>query len=90
MGDRVIDAAAAQGLHAYACRAQMLVAWVVMKGQLDYPDEFVARLVTNAPTPYVLRADTLAGLQDQLPVDVKHANRRPADPLEVVEIWLAT
>lgn len=90
MGDKVIDAAAAQGLQAYACRANMLVTWVVMKGQLGYPGEFVARLVTDAPTPYILLADTLAGLQDQLPIDVKHADRRPADPPEVVEIWLAT
>jgi len=28
---------------------------------------FVARLVTDAPTPYVLRADSLAGLHAQLP-----------------------
>jgi hypothetical protein len=44
-----------------------LVAWIVMQGQLDYPDEFVARLVTDAPTPYILLGHTLAELHASLP-----------------------
>jgi hypothetical protein len=88
MGDQVIDAAAAQGLHAYARRAHMEVAWVVMKEQVDYPDEFVARLVTDASTPYVLLADTLTGLQDQLPLGLARVERQPADPSDLVETWL--
>ena len=88
MGDQVIDAAAAQGLHAYARRAHMAVAWVVMKGQAGYPDEFVARLVTEASTPYVLLADTLTGLQGQLPPGLARVGRQPADPPDLVEAWL--
>jgi hypothetical protein len=88
MTDKIIDAAAAQGLHAYAVREQPLVGWAVMKGVSDYPDEFIARLMTNGPTPYVLLADTLAGLRDQLPPDLVRIERQPADPPEVMETWL--
>lgn len=88
MTDQIIDAAAAQELHAYARRAHMEVAWVVMKEQVDHPDEFVARLVTNASTPYVLLAGTLTGLQSQLPFGLACVERQPADPSDLVEIWL--
>jgi hypothetical protein len=38
--------------------------------QPDYPDEVVTRLITDALTPYVFRADTQAGLQAQLPTSL--------------------
>ena len=47
----------------------------------------MARLLTNAPTPYVLLADTLGGLHAQLPPGVMWSDRQPGDPPEVVEIW---
>jgi hypothetical protein len=58
----------------------------VVKGLSDYPGEFVARLITNRPTPYVLLADTVTGLRDQLPPDLVRIERQTADPPEVVEV----
>jgi hypothetical protein len=62
------------------------VAWVITRDEVAYPGEFVARLVTDAPTPYVLLADTLARLEVQLPAGLVRTDRQPADP-EVVEVW---
>jgi hypothetical protein len=87
MSDQIIDAAAAQGLYAYAHRTCPKVSWTIMRDQAEYPGEFVARLVMNAPTPYVLLADTLPGLQAQLPIGLVRSERRPSDLLEVVEVW---
>ena len=87
MADQVIDAAMVRGLHADACRSHALVGWVVMQDPPEYPDRVVARLVTEVPTPYVLVADTLAEIHAQLPPYLARAERQPADPLEVVEIW---
>ena len=39
--------------------------------------------------PSVLLADTLAGVQEQLPSGLVRVGWQPADPLEVVEIWFA-
>ena len=63
--------------------------WVVTRDPPEHPDKVVARLVTEAPTPYVLVADTLAELHAQLPPYLARAGRQPADPPEVVEIWFA-
>ena len=89
MADQVIDAAMARGLHADACRSHALVGWGVMRDPPEYPDKVVARLVTEAPAPYVLVANTLAEIHAQLPPHLVHAGRQPADPPEVVEIWFA-
>ena len=60
MGNQIIDAVTAQALYADACHDHALAGWVVIRDQPE-PGAFVARLVTDAPTPYILRADTLAG-----------------------------
>jgi hypothetical protein len=88
--DQVIDAAMARGLHADACRSHALVGWVVTQDPHEYPDMVVARLVTGTPSPYVLVADTLAEIHAQLPAGLARAERPPADPPEVVEIWIPT
>jgi hypothetical protein len=87
--DQIIDATMARGLHADACRDHALVAWVVMWDAPAYPEQFIARLATNAVCPYVLVADTLAGVQAQLPPGLVRSERQPADPPDVVEIWFA-
>jgi hypothetical protein len=87
MADQVIDAAMARGLHADACRSHALVGWVVMRDPPEYPDKVTARLVTDAPSPYVLLADTLAEIHAQLPPHLVRTERQPADPPEVAEIW---
>jgi len=88
MPDQVINRATARGLQADARRNRLLVGWVVVRDQLG-PGQFTARLVTEAPTVYVLRADTLAELHDQLPPGVERSDRQIADPPDLVEIWFA-
>ena len=88
MSDQIIDAVTAQALHADACRDHPVVGWVVMRDQPE-PGAFVARLVTDAPTPYILRADTLAGLHAQLPLGLVRSERQTEDPPDLVEIWFA-
>jgi hypothetical protein len=46
----------------------------------------VARLVTDAPTPYLLLGHTLAEVQTQLPPGLERSERQPSDPPEVVEV----
>jgi hypothetical protein len=89
MPDQIIDAAMALGLHADACRAHPLVGWLVTKDLPDYPGKVVARLVTDAPSPYVLVADTLAEIHAALPPNLVRTDRQPVDPPEVIEIWFA-
>ena len=87
--DQLIDAAMARSLHADACRDHALVAWVVLWDLPAYPERFAARLATNGPSPYLLLADTLAGIRELLPPGLVRSERRPVDPPEVVEIWFA-
>ena len=87
MTDQIIDVAMALSLHADMCRTRSLVGWVVMKDPPDYPGRFTARLVTDAQTPYVLVADTLAEIHAALPAKLVRSERQPADLPEVVEIW---
>ena len=88
MSDQIIDALMTCAIHADAARTHPLVGWIVMQDQPDYPDEMIARLVTDAPTPYVLRGHTLAEVQAQLPPGLERLERQPSDPPEVVEVWL--
>jgi hypothetical protein len=83
--DQIIDAVMARALQADAVRTHPLVAWIVTRDEVT--GEFAARLVTDAPTSYVLFSDTLTGLQAQLPTDLTRTDRQPADPPEVVEVW---
>ena len=58
-------------------------------GRAWYPDQVIGRLATKRLSPYVLLVDTLAGVQEQLPPRLVRAERQPADPPEVMEIWFA-
>jgi hypothetical protein len=89
MDDQVIDAAGARALHEDARRDHPLVAWVVWHDHPAYPGQFIAQLVTAAPLPYVLTADTSAGVQEQLPPGLVRMERQPMYPPEVVEMRFA-
>lgn len=89
MPDQIIDAATAHALHADACRTHALVGWVVMRDQSDHPGKIVARLVTDGLSPYLLIADTLAGIHEQLPPHLIRKPRQPEAPPDVVEVWIA-
>jgi hypothetical protein len=56
-----------------------LAAWIIVRDQ-PKPGAFTARLVTSAPTPYVLVADTLEELRGQLPRGLTHSGPQPVDP----------
>jgi hypothetical protein len=75
--------------HANACRDHALVAWVVLWDLSAYPERFAARLLTSGAvsSPYLLLADSLAGIHEQLPPGLVRSERMPGDPPEVVEIW---
>ena len=79
----------ARALHADACRVHALVGWVVMRDLAEYPDKVVARLVTDAPSPYLLMSDTLAEIHAKLPLPLARKARQPVGLPEVVEIWFA-
>jgi len=87
MPDQIIDAIMASAIQVDAARAHPLLAWIVMHDPPEYPDAFVARLVTSGPTPYLLRAECLAEVHAQLPRGLVRAERQPVDPPEVVEVW---
>ena len=66
----------------------MIVPWPA-GGSADTHFRVMAELATKRLSPYVLLADTLAGVQEQLPPGLVRSERQPADPPEVVEIWFA-
>ena len=88
--DQLIDATMARALHTDACRDHALVAWVVLFDLPAYPERYAARLVTSGdpPFPYLLLADSLAGIRDMLPPGLDRSERHAGDPPEIVEIWL--
>jgi hypothetical protein len=87
MQDQIIGETMARSIQAAAERKHPLLAWVITQDEGTYHGQFVARLLTNAPTPYVLLADTLGELHAQLPPGTRWSDRGPADPPEVVAIW---
>jgi hypothetical protein len=66
MSDQIIDAVMTRAIHADTARTHPLVGWIVMRDQPDYPDEMIARWLTDTPTRYVLRGHPLAEVQAHL------------------------
>jgi hypothetical protein len=60
-----------------------------MRDPPDYPDRFLARLVTTAASPYILVANALADVHAALTHGLKRSARKPADLPDVVEVWFA-
>jgi len=79
----------ARTVDADAYRDQAVVGWIVMWDAPGCPDRSIARLVTMRLSPYVLIADTLAGVREQLPPGLVPAERQPADPPGAAEVWFA-
>ena len=81
----------ARALHADACRDHAIVAWAVLRDLPAYPERYTARLLTSGAlsSPYLLLADTLAGIREMLPPGLVRSERMSGDPPEVVEIWFA-
>jgi hypothetical protein len=88
--DQIIDATMASRVYADACRRHATAGWIVMRDLPEYADQFVARLVTDTPSPYLLIADTLGQLHAQLPIGLEiRLEPAPTDPAEVMEIWIS-
>ena len=86
--DQVVDRATAEALTVDAYRDRVLVAWIVLRDQ-PQPGAFLARLVTETPTPYVLVGDTLAEVQALLPAGLERSAEVSFGPPDLVEIWFA-
>jgi hypothetical protein len=84
---QIIDAVMARSLQDDAACDHPLFAWIIMQNLPEFPGAFVARLVTDAPTPYILLGHTLAEVQVQLPPSLVRSERQPSDPPAVVEAW---
>jgi hypothetical protein len=84
---QIIDGVMARAIQADAARTHPLFAWIIMHDLPEYPGAFVARLVTDTPTPYVLLGHMLAEVQAQLPPGLERSERHPSDPPAVVEVW---
>ena len=85
---QIIDTVMAHAIQAEVVRTHPLFAWIIMRDVPEYPGSLVARLVVDAPTPYILLGHTLAEVEAQLPPALERFERQPSDPPEVVEIWL--
>jgi len=85
------DQSIVHALHADACRDHAPVAWIVLWDLPAYPERYTARLLTSGAlsSPYLLLADTLAGIREMLPPGLVRSERMSGDPPEVVEIWFA-
>ena len=86
--DQIIDKDMARGLQDDAARAHGEVGWVISQNPTAHPGKaLMARLITTAPTLYVLLADTLAELQAMLPPGLERFDRMAVDPPDVLEAW---
>jgi hypothetical protein len=83
--------ALADAARGFACRDHAAVASMVLWDLPAHPEHYAAQLMTSgqAPWPYLLLADTLAGIRAMLPPGLTRSERMPSDPPEVIEIWFA-
>lgn len=89
MNDQIIDAAMAQAIQADANRVRALYGWIILRELPEHPGRLVARFAIDHPTVYVIVAETLASIHEQLPPGLDHSPRRLNDPAEVVETWFS-
>lgn len=89
MNDQVIDAAMARAIQIDANRTHVLFAWIVLHDIPEHPGKYIARFATDRPTIYVMVAETLAGIHEQLPAGLDRSPRRPNDPPDIVEVWFS-
>lgn len=89
MSDNLLTPEVAATLHQRALELSALAVWVISEDEPDYPGVLVARLITEAATPYVLTAATLPELRAQLPPGLERSERQPGDPEDVIEVWVS-
>ena len=74
--------ASADAARCFACRNHAAVAWVVLWDPPAYPERYAARLATSGQgmLPYLLLADSLAGIREMLPPGLVRSERVLVDP----------
>src|SRR3954454_9505479 len=80
-----------RALHADACRTHAIVPCLVLWDLPAHPNRCAAGMATSGamPSPYLLLADSLAGIRDQLPPGLVRSERMPVDPPEVLDFCFA-
>jgi hypothetical protein len=87
MPHQIIDGVMARAIQADAARLHPLFAWIIVRNPPGFPGALMARLVADAPTPYILLGHTLAEVQAQMPPGLTRTERQTSYPPEVVGIW---
>jgi hypothetical protein len=82
--DQIIDTSMARSIQSDVARNHPLTAWVISQDQDAHGGKFVARLVAEEPTLYVMLADTLAELQARLQRGSSHWMSVPFDGPKIV------
>jgi hypothetical protein len=88
MADEIVTPEMAVALHQRALERGDMAVWVISEDDPDHPGVLVARLITDGATPYVLTAATLPELRAMLPPGLERSDRQPADPEDVLELWV--
>jgi DUF438 domain-containing protein len=90
--DQVIATRKAEELHSECMEQGVLPMWTVTWNTSDYPRKAVARLTMTIDvvlqSPYVLIADSLEELREELPAHLIKLERHPGDDPVIVEVWL--
>jgi hypothetical protein len=89
MDDEIITPEMAATLHQRALDLGDMTVWVISENEPDHPGVLVARLIAEVVTPYMLTAATLPELRGKLPPGLERSDRQPADPEDVVEVWVS-
>jgi hypothetical protein len=87
MDDRVITPQLATALHQHALQLSTHPVWEITAGGPGLTGVLLARLITDRAMPYVLVAPSLEDLRTKLPPGLVRADRQPADPPDVIEVW---
>jgi hypothetical protein len=88
VSDDILTPEMAVALHQRALDLGDMAVWVISADEPDHPGALVARLITDGATPYVMTATSLPELRAMLPTGLERSDRQPADPEDVLEVWL--
>jgi hypothetical protein len=88
MDNQVVTPKLAAALHRRALEQNARPVWWITEDGPDLAGVLIARLIADHPTQYVLLAASLEDLRTKLPPGLARTDRLPADPADVVEVWV--
>ncbi len=88
MDNQVITPKLAAALHQRALEQSARPVWWITEDGPGLAGVMLARLITDHPTQYVLLAASLEDLRTKLPPGLARTDRLPADPPDVLEVWV--